>query len=231
MAAPEPHLPSGWEITPQSGRGDGPGAACGSGLAAALVPASVALSPKPRPRRTARGRCAAADAGRSGRGFRPRPSPPGRGGARAHCVPVAGTAGRGDASVRRARADRRGSGAVAGNMWRPVSPRRTRARAPSHGLCQRPPRNRQGSETRVLAHPEMPRPGPCEGPSDPETVPSPPGTFRARVGALHSPQTPSSSDALLNQTLLGRRWVPLRRPPESAFPAHPEDLSSQEQTH
>lgn len=101
LAPPEPHLPSRGAITPQSGRGDGPVAACGSGLAAALALASAALSP------TARGRCAAADAGRSGRGSSLRPSPPGRG-ARAHCVPAAGTAGRGDASLRRAGAGRRG---------------------------------------------------------------------------------------------------------------------------
>lgn len=80
-------------------------AACRSSLAAALAPASAALSPKPRLRRTARGRCAAADAGRLGRGSSPRPST--RAGARAHCVPAAGTAGRGDASLRRAGAERR----------------------------------------------------------------------------------------------------------------------------
>lgn len=52
-------------------------------------------------------------------------------------------------------------------MWRPVSPRRWRLRAPSHGRCQRPVRGRPGSETRVLAPPESPGPGPCRGPSAP----------------------------------------------------------------
>lgn len=162
---------------------------------------------------------------RAARGVAPVPAPRRHPRVRTAPLPPAGTAGRGDTSLRGAGAELVRTRVAAGNMWRPVSPRRSRPCAPSHGRCQRPVRGRPGSETRVLAPPESPGPGPCRGPSLPGRLLAG-GTLRAVAGGvLPALRHPCPSRSLGNRRPCragaGRRFGARQRARLSAVPRRP----------